>query len=181
MKTSITLKGPKMMNKKLTLSISMLIILIISLGFINPAFSTNNQTETDTKISSAHHIQVYYLHNTFRCFSCNSIGELTKAAVLGGKVENPQTGEESTIAPVFKDLTDQGKLSFSEINVDNTENHHFLADFHTRSKFPVIVEIKDGRIARYKVLKEVWKLLHGPQDKFISYVQENVKEYSKGL
>ena len=168
-----------MTNKKLTQSISILFIMIISLGFINPAFSTNNQT--DTKIYSTHHIQVYYLHNTFRCFSCNSIGDLTRAAVLGGEVKNPQTGEKNTLAPAFQDLIDQGKLSFTAVNVDDAENHHFLKDFHTRAKFPVIAEIKDGKVVRYKVLNEVWNLLHGPQDKFISYIQKNVKEYAKGL
>ncbi len=157
----------------------LLVFLVCSMGLINPTFAASDTTPA--KATPSHQIQVYYLHNTFRCFSCNHIGELTKAAVLGGKVENEQTGEESTIAPAFKDLIDQGKLSFSEINVDNAENHHLLADFHTRSKFPVVVEIKGGKIVQYKVLNEVWKLLHGPQDKFISYVQENVKEYCKGL
>ena len=34
------------------------------------------------KIIPDHRVVVYYLHNTFRCSSCNSIGDLTRAAVM---------------------------------------------------------------------------------------------------
>lgn len=159
----------------------LLITLLFSIGLINPAFAANNSAPHNPQSLQSHHIEVYYLHNTFRCFSCNSIGDLTAAAVLGGVVENPQTGANNTIAPAFQDLIDQGKLSFALVNVDDAKNHHFLNDFHTRSKFPVIVEIKDGKIVRYKVLNKVWNLLHGPQEKFISYIQKNVKDFTKDL
>ena len=33
------------------------------------------------KITPDYRVVVYYLHNTFRCSSCNSIGDLTQAAV----------------------------------------------------------------------------------------------------
>lgn len=133
------------------------------------------------KITPDHRVVVYYLHNTFRCSSCNSIGDLTQAAVMGGEVENLYTGEKSRVKPAFQDLIDQGKLSFSLINVDEPENHHFLQNFQTSSKFPVIVEMKDGKILRYKVLHQVWKLLQEKNDLFISYVQENVKAFLKNI
>ena len=125
----------------------------------------------------AHRVVVYYLHNTFRCSSCNTIGDLTQAAVLGREVENLATGEKSSVAPVFQDLLDQGKLSFSLVNVDQPENHHFLQNFQTSSKFPVIVEMRDGKVHKFRVLDQVWKLLEQKNDQFIRYVQENVRGF----
>ena len=165
-----------MSNKLIRTILFLSITFICAFGLINPVLAADS-----AETAPSHRIQVYYLHNTFRCFSCNSIGDLTQAAVLGGVVENPATGEKNTIKPAFQGLIEQGKLSFAAVNVDDSENHHFLADFHTRSKFPVVVEIKDGKIARYKVLDKVWTLLHGPQDKFISYIQKNVSDFTKGL
>ncbi len=165
-----------MSNKLIRTILFLLIAFFCSFGHINPVLAA-----APTKATPSHRIQVYYLHNTFRCFSCNSIGDLTQAAVLGGVVENPATGEKSTIKPAFPKLVQQGKLSFAAVNVDDSENHHFLADFHTRSKFPVVVEIKDGKITRYKVLDKVWTLLHGPKNKFISYIQKNVSDFTKRL
>jgi len=170
-----------MLNNLIRTTLLLLVTLLFSIGLINPAFAATSSAPSNTKAAPSHHIKLYYLHNTFRCFSCNSIGDLTQAAVLGGEVENPQSGEKNTIAPAFQGLIDQGKLSFTAINVDDAENHHFLKDFHTRSKFPVVVEIKDGKIVRYKVLNKVWNLLHGPQDKFIRYIQKNVKAFTKAL
>ena len=168
------------MLKKLQRTTLLLIAtLTCSLGLINHTLAASNSTAT--KATPSHQIHVYYLHNTFRCFSCNSVGDLTRIAVLGGEIENPKTGEKSTFAPAFQDLIGQGKLSFSAINIDDSENHHLLTDFHTRAKFPVVVEIKNGQVVRYKVLNEAWKLLYGPQDKFVSYIQENVREYTEDL
>ncbi len=170
-----------MFNNLLRNTLFLLITLLFTIGLINPAFAANNSAPSNPKNMPSHHIKVYYLHNTFRCFSCNSIGDLTAAAVLGGKVKNTQTGASNTIAPAFQNLIEQGKLSFTAVNVDDDANHHFLKDFHTRSKFPVVVEIKNGKVVRYKVLDKVWQLLHGPQDKFISYIQNEVKDFTTRL
>jgi len=170
-----------MFNHFLRTTLLLLVTLLFSIGLINPVFAASSSAPNNTQTAPSHHIKIYYLHNTFRCFSCNHIGDLTRTAVLGGEVENPKTGEKNTIAPIFQDLIAQGKMSFTAVNVDDSENRHFLQDFHTRSKFPVIAEIKDGKVVRYKVLNEVWNLLHGPQDKFISYIQKNVKDFSKDL
>lgn len=145
-----------------------------------PAMAVDIPKDT-AKIMPDHRVVVYYLHNTFRCSSCNSIGNLTQAAVLGGEVENLETGEESRVAPAFQHFVDQEKLSFSFVNVDEPENHHFLQNFQTSSKFPVIAEIKDGEILRFKVLDRVWRLLEGENSRFISYIQQNVHDFFKNL
>ena len=170
-----------MLNKLLHAALLLLITLTCSFGLINPAFAATDSAPANTEAAPSHHIKVYYLHNTFRCFSCNHMGDLTRAAVLGGEIENSKTNKKSVIAPTFQKLVEQNRLSFTAVNIDDKENRHFLKDFHTRAKFPVIVEIKDGKVVRYKVLNEAWTLLHGPEDKFISYIQKNVKDFTKDL
>jgi len=145
-----------------------------------PAMAVDIPKDT-AKIMPDHRVVVYYLHNTFRCSSCNSIGDLTQAAVIGGEVENLNTGEKSRVEPAFQDLIEQGKLSFTLVNVDEPGNHHFLQNFQTSSKFPVIAEIKDGEILRFKVLDRVWRLLEGENSRFISYIQQNVHDFFKNL
>ncbi len=154
--------------------------LSLSLCFSPPAMAAKPLSGT-AKTATAHRVVVYYLHNTFRCASCSSIGDLTRAAVLGGEVENLMTGEESRVKPAFQHFIDQGKLVFLLVNVDKPENHHFLQNFQTSSKFPVIAEIKDGKILRFKVLDRVWKLLRGKNSQFISYIQQNVQDFIKNL
>ncbi len=155
--------------------------LSLNLCFSPLAMAAALPADTSAKTPPVHRVVVYYLHNTFRCSSCNSIGNLTQAAVLGGEVENLKTGEESRVAPAFQHFVDQEKLSFSFVNVDEPENHHFLQNFQTSSKFPVIAEIKDGEILRFKVLDRVWKLLEGENSRFISYIQQNVHDFFKNL
>ena len=172
-------------NKMLNVILYKTFILIItglslSLCFSPPAMAAEPLNGM-AKTPAAHRVVVYYLHNTFRCSSCNSIGDLTRAAVLGGEVDNLMTGEVSQVKPAFQHFIDQGKLSFLLVNVDEPENHHFLQNFQTSSKFPVIAEIKDGKILRFKVLDRVWKLLEGENRRFISYIQQNVHDFSKNL
>ena len=41
------------------------------------------------------------------------------------------------------------------------------------AKYPVLVEIKDGKIVKTKVLGEVWKLLDNNQ-RLVDYVRKNL-------
>ena len=123
-------------------------------------------------------VTVYYLHNTWRCLSCNSIESLTRAAVLGGKGENTKVKATVEVQSPFAELVKAGGLTFQAINVDPPENQHYLADFKARAKFPVIVETVDGKVVRTKLLDEVWDRL-GDSAGLVKYVQDEVQAFLK--
>ena len=124
-----------------------------------------------------HKIVVYYLCNTFRCEACNGLESMVKAAALGGKAENGQTKVTTDVTSPYPDLVTSGKLVFKSVNVDEELNKHLLTDFDTDSKLPVIAEIKDGKVLRFKIMKNVWKLLDDDKA-FIAYIQDGLKEYA---
>ena len=146
---------------------------IIGMGI----FSALNAADK-TKELPKNRIEVYYLHNTFRCMSCNTIENLTKAAILGGKAENQKDKTSITVNPAYKKLVDAKKLTFQSINVDEAKNKHLLKDFKADSKFPVLVKIKNGKIVKTQVLDEVWNLM-GNNKQFIEYIQKNLNKFIK--
>jgi hypothetical protein len=124
-------------------------------------------------------VTVYYLHNTWRCYSCNSIESLTRAAVLGGKGENTKFKGEIDATSPFPEMVKAGTLSFEPVNVDLAENKHLLTDLKAEAKYPVMVETKGGKVVRSKVLTEVWERL-GDNAGFIKYVQTELRAFVGG-
>ena len=134
----------------------------------------------DKAAAPTHRIVVYYLHHTFRCASCNSIESLTKAAVLGGMGENSRHETKLEVPAPFPELSRDGCLSFEPVNVDEDNNKHFLADFATKGKIPVVVEFSGGKIVRHTCLDQVWELLTDNKA-LVAYVQAAVKDYADRL
>lgn len=123
-------------------------------------------------------VTVYYLHNTWRCLSCNSIESLSRAAVMGGKGENTKVPGTVEVTSPFAELLKAGGLTFESINIDPPENQHYLTDFQAKPKFPVLVETVDGKIVRTKVLTEVWDRL-GNSAELVKYVQTELAAFLK--
>lgn len=121
-------------------------------------------------------VEVYYLHNTFRCLSCNTIENMSKAAVFGGKAENQKFKTEIEVKPIYKDQVDKKTITFQSVNIDKKENKHFLKDLKAEAKYPVLVLIKDNKIVKTKVLDEAWDLMSDNR-KFIDYFQKNLNEF----
>ena len=63
-------------------------------------------------------VEVYYFHNTFRCLSCNTIENLSKAAIFGGKAENQKFKAEIEVKPLYKDKVDNKTITFQSVNID---------------------------------------------------------------
>ena len=127
----------------------------------------------------ARKVTVYYLHNTWRCLSCNSIESLTRAAVLGGKGENTKFKATVEAESPFPAMVKAGTLAFQAVNIDPAENKHLLKDFQAQPKFPVLVETKDGKVIRTKVLGEAWQRLRDSAG-LVKYVQAELRAFVAG-
>ncbi|MBN1759492.1 MAG: hypothetical protein JW863_14280 [Chitinispirillaceae bacterium] len=101
---------------------------------------------------------VYYFHTTFRCRSCNLIEAFTKEAISTG----------------FSDQLKNGRIELKVINIEEPGNEHFGEDYKLYTKSVILSDVRDGKEASWKNLDKVWTLL-GDQDKFIDYIQTEVK------
>jgi hypothetical protein len=112
---------------------------------------------------ATHVVQVYYFRTNTRCTSCRKIEAFTDGAV------------KRAFAREMKD----GKLAWQVINVQETGNEHFIKDYQLAAKSVVVVDVVDGRQARWKNLSRIWQLLDD-EPMFARYVEEEVRQYLEG-
>lgn len=159
------------MNGKKLLTGILLIVVVASVGvLLYKEFGrgpTGVLPETSTRAAEfpgpGTHVVAYYFHGRVRCASC------VKIASLSGKAFGDRFPEELRT----------GVLAFREVNIDEPENRHFIDDYGLSSQSLVIVEYRDGRRVRWKILEKVWTLLDSEKE-FLQYVQEGVSSYLKG-
>jgi len=106
---------------------------------------------------------VYYFHTTFRCPTCYKIEKYTKEAMESG----------------FSQALGDGRVEFQVLNIEEPANSHFVQDYKLYTKSVVVVDIKDGKQARWSNLAKVWELV-GNQPLFIKYIQDEVNRYLQG-
>lgn len=129
----------------------------------HPTSVNNSVAQSDTVKKEQRKLVVYYLHGTYRCYSCNTIERLTKQAV--------ETGFVSQI----KD----GRVELKVLNVEEKGNEHFVEDYKLYTKSVILSDTKNNKETRWKNLDQVWTLL-GNEGKFIDYIQKEVRSYLEG-
>lgn len=102
-------------------------------------------------------VVVYYFHGNQRCMTCNKIEELTKQAISGK----------------YSAQIADGKVVMRSVNVESSENEHFIKDFQLSIRS--VVMQKDGK---YEKFDDVWSLV-GEPDKFATYIQNGVDKLRK--
>lgn len=122
-------------------------------NIINSAFAAESKDK----------IMVYYFRTSYRCASCVKIEQYSSEAVHSG----------------FSKELKNGNIVWKVINVEEEQNKHFVKDYQLYTKSLVIVKMKNGKQTEWKNLNKVWELLYN-KNKFISYVQDEVKNYLKG-
>ncbi len=102
----------------------------------------------------------YYFHGDFRCDSCKKIERYSREAV----------------EKYFADQLKSGELEFKVINMDRTENQHFIQDYQLYTRSLVIAEYKGATQVRWKNLAEVWNNLDD-REAFHDYVKTEIQKY----
>jgi len=166
------------MNAKKIVSAVLLAFVVISLGWLFYPQGQNETTPAETSApgegaadsapatnppASTDRVIVYYFHTTYRCPACTKIENYTKEAV--------ETG--------FAEALREGRLEFHSIDVTEPSHSHFIQDYQLSAKSVIVVEIKDGREARWKNLARVWRLTRNKDD-FMSYIRDEVNLYLQG-
>lgn len=119
------------------------------------ASSTATAEETSTDSSAVTDgVVVFYFHGNVRCATCRKIEAYSDEAIHSG----------------FAKALEDGALTWSVVNIDEPEDKHFVEDFQLVTRSVVLVEYRDGEVARFKNLDKVWQLVRNEGD-FIEYVQ----------
>ena len=106
-------------------------------------------------------VEVYYLHATFRCVTCNTIEKMTRG-VLDSKF-----GAE---------LAD-GRIQWRE--ADFQQDEALAKRFDVASSCLVVAGFRDGKETGYQRLDEVWTLLNDPPA-FERYVGDSIRKVLSG-
>ena len=102
----------------------------------------------------------YYFHGTRRCATCLKIEALSDEALKTG----------------FPKVLDNGQLVWRVINFEEPQNEHFVDEYKLYTQTLIIVELLEGKQARWKNLDRIWELV-SDKEAFINYVQQEVQAY----
>ena len=102
----------------------------------------------------------YYFYTAKRCGPCTRIEQWAEEAVTTS----------------FKDELASGKLRWRALNVQQSENKHYIQDFQLYSKSVIIAKYQDGKPVRYENFKDVWKL-YRDKPKYLDYVAGGIKTF----
>ncbi len=106
---------------------------------------------------------VYYFHGTKRCNTCRTIEAYTEEAVKSG----------------FPQQLASGRIEWRPVNIDESENGHFVEDYELTTRTVVLVDVEQGREERWTKLERVWDLV-GDKAAFVDYITKNTGEYLAG-
>jgi len=83
---------------------------------------------------------------------------------------------EETVRGRFAKQLDSGALAWQAVNFDEPQNEHFIEEFDLASSSLVLVEMRDGKPARFEVLEKTWSLVRD-KPAFERYVAEAVRSF----
>jgi hypothetical protein len=124
------------------------------------SFPASGSAKEGQQAPNSPKVIAYYFHTTFRCSSCRKIEAYSHEAI------------ESGFAKELKD----GTLEWRVINVEESDNRHFVDDYRLFTKSLILVRLNEGKQKEWKNLMKVWQLL-GNKDAFLRYVQDELRSY----
>lgn len=134
----------------------LLIFVLVSIGFAFGKYSvTKSQPILPLVVQTAETVNVYYMHATFRCVTCNTIEKMTKQ-LLESK---------------YKKQMQEKVILFVDVNFQ--ENEALAKQFGVISSCVVVARIKDGKTTGFERLDKVWELMSKP-DEFNTYVSSAI-------
>ena len=149
------------MFRQLGFSIVLAVLLFGVLAAALPVLSEEPSGEEGTAASAqTGRFVAYYFYGNMRCATCRKLEAYSEEAIKTG----------------FADELERGALAFRAVNVDEAQNKHFVQDFQLVTKSLVLVEYRDGEVARYENLKEIWQKV-GDKDGFLEYVRDSTREF----
>jgi len=153
------------MQKRTIFTIILLVFVAASVAYLVMDEARDAKTEATGEVGefaggTEHKVVVYYFHGDKRCRTCLSIEAYTREAIEEG----------------FPGQLGSGDLELRVVNVDESENGHFVQDFGLTTKSVIIAEFRGGTQERWKNLDMIWEYV-GDREIFIDYVTRETEEF----
>jgi hypothetical protein len=105
-------------------------------------------------------VVVYYFHGNVRCPTCRKFESYC----------------DELIRQEFSQEVNDGRLEWRIVNVDESENKHFINDYQLYTKSIVLVQTAPGKAPEWKNLDKIWQLVRDKQS-FVTYIRGEIKDY----
>lgn len=137
------------------------LLILASLACVAPwAVGDDAGNEESVNATVARKVVAFYFHGNARCATCRKIEAYSEEAIRSG----------------FESKLSDGRLEWRVVNIDESQNMHFVQDFQLVTKSVVLAEYNDGEVVRWENLKDVWQLVRS-KDRFVDYVQTRTREF----
>ena len=122
--------------------------------------STNAGAEDATQNTQ---LTVYYFHGDMRCPTCHKLETYAKEA----------------LHTYFADEIASKKIVWKVVNVDRSENSHFIQDYKLVTKSVVLSEVMDDKEVRWKNLDQIWQRVRDKHS-YLQYIRESILKSLEG-
>jgi hypothetical protein len=144
---------------------SRVVLAISMLCFLHSVYpAAAKEVPADSQKKDAFTIEAYYFHGDFRCANCLTIEQFSREA----------------IEKYFPNQLKNGKLAFTVVNIDQSENQHFIKDYQLYTRSLIIAEFKNGKQVKWTNLAKVWDYIRD-RDAFHTYVKTEIEKALKGM
>ena len=106
---------------------------------------------------------VYYFHRTGRCRTCRAL----------------ESNAREIIEKSFADELSKGRLLIQTLNVDETNNRHFIDEYQITGPALVLSRIEGGKAVAWKNLDQIWQLIRAPVE-YQANVANEIKLFMQG-
>jgi len=124
--------------------------------------SSTAKTESED-IRQDNQLIVYYFHGDKRCPTCHKL----------------ETYAKEGLDAYFADEIASKKIVWKVLNVDRTENSHFIQDYKLVTKSVVLSEVANGKEVRWKNLDQIWQKVRD-KDNYLQYIRESILRQLEG-
>jgi len=107
-----------------------------------------------------HQVIACYFHRTERCPTCQTISAYVEEAIKTG------------FAAELKDKT----VRMVMVDFQDPKNERYAKAYHIEGPTLVLMNACNGKVVAWKPAPKVWSLV-GEKDKFVKYVQAEVRSY----
>jgi len=103
---------------------------------------------------------VYYFHGDLRCPTCHKL----------------ETYAKESLETYFPDELLSNKIVWKAVNVDKSQNMHFIRDYNLVTKSVVLSEIADDKEIKWEKLDQIWQKVRD-KDEYLNYIRESITEF----
>jgi len=132
---------------------------LVSIGFALGKNSVKHSPgDGHDQTANGSYVQVYYMHSTFRCVTCNTIEQMTKE-LLSSK---------------YAEAMNSQVIRWNEIDFQASEE--LAQKFEVIASCVVVAQVNQGVITGYKRLDDTWTKMNN-KDEFDGYVAEAIDSF----